>query len=249
MKNEKIRLRVDSLLLGERRFSRLVVLVPRLLRVLSAVLILLALPQIGVLYYSFPVLGVMYVFAAVMLRVLLWCAELLRDRWFMCRIKGMKLSASSLLADFSFADIFRAALLAVTLRLRCIGRGAGFFALPLLCLALSFYLVSSGISSAVLAALVCGNFLFLAAAWLFSSAALSSVRFAVKLTAFEKSGLAVAVNEKIAVLDSCCLRLLGLRVLSGGFFSAEKIMAGMVFSEKMLSGKTDNMLINCKHGC
>ena len=234
MEKEKIRFRVDYLLLGERQFSRLTVLVPQVLKILSFGLIVLAVPQIDVLYYSFPMLGVLYVLAAVLLRLLVWCSELLRDRWFMHRITGMKISASSLLAQFSFADIFRAAVLAMILRVCCWGRGLLFFTVPALCLALSLNFINSGVSSAVLGALVCGNILLFAVAGLFCSAAFCTVRYAVKLTSLEKSGLFSVVKEKITALDSSGFRLLRLRVLSAGTFSSERIMAGLLYSRNML---------------
>lgn len=244
MDKEKIRFRVDYLLLGERQFSRLLVFVPQVLKILSFGLIVLAVPQVSALYYSFPVLGVLYVSAAVMLRLLVWCAELFRDRWFMHRINGTRVSASSLLADFSFSDIFRAAVLALTLRIYCFGRGVLFFVVPALCLAVSLFFVNSGASAAVLGALMCGNLLLFAVAGLFCSAAFCTVRYAVKLSSLEKSGLFRAVKEKITALDSSGFRLLRLRVLFGGFFSAGKIMAGMVYSKSMLLQKR-YLLINC----
>lgn len=234
MDKEKIRFRVDYLLLGERQFSRLTVLVPQVLKILYFGLIVLAVPQVSALYYSFPVLGVLYILAAVMLRLLVWCAELLRDRWFMHRITGTKISASSLLAQFSFADVFRAAVLALNLRVRCWGRGLLFFAVPVLCLAVSLDFVNSGVSGAVLGALVCGNILLFAVAGLFCSAAFCTVRYAVKLTSLEKSGLFRNVKEKITALDSSGFRLLRLRVLSAGTFSSERIMAGLLYSQNML---------------
>lgn len=230
MEKEKMRFRVESLLLGERQLSRLVVLVPQVLRIMSFILLVLAVPQITVLYGSFPVLGAVYIFAAVMLRVLIWCAELLRDRWFVCRMNGSKIKASSLLAGFSFRDVFRAAVLALTLRLYCLGRGLLFFAVPVLCFSVSLAFAGSGVSSAVLGALVCGNILIFAVAGIFCSAALCTVRYAVKLTSLEKSGLFRAVREKVTALDSSGFRLLRLRVLSAGTFSSERIMAGLLYS-------------------
>lgn len=231
MEKEKIRFRVDYLLLGERQFSRFIVLVPQVLKWLSLVLFVLAVLQVNGLYYSFPVLGVLYVFAAVMLRLLVWCAELLRDRWLMHRINGNKISVLALLAQFSLSDIFRAAVLALTLRLHCIGRGVLFFAVPVLCLAVSFSFVNSGVSSAVLVALVCGNVLLFTVATFFYSAAVCTVRYAVKLTSLEKSGLLNAVKERITALDSSGFRLLRLRVLPVSAFSAERIMAGLLYSK------------------
>lgn len=234
MDKEKIRFKVDYLLLGERQFSRLTVFVPQVLKILSFGLIVLAVPQVGALYYSFPVLGVLYIFAAVMLRLLVWCAELLRDRWFMHRINGNKISASTLLAQFSFADILRAVGFALTLRFYCFGRGIVFFAVPVLSLAVSLAFVSSGVSGAVLGAFLCGNILLLAVAGLFCSAAFCTVRYAVKLSSLEKSGIFRAVKEKILALDSSGFKLLRLRVLPAGTFSAERIMAGLLYSKSML---------------
>lgn len=230
MEKEKMRLKVDSLLLGERQLSRLVVLVPQVLKALSLLLLVLAVPQVKVLYYSFPVLGAVYVFAAVMLRVLIWCAELLRDRWFACRINGAKISASDLLARFSFADVLRAAVLALTLRLYCLGRGAVFFAAPALCFFVSLAFVGAGVSTAVFGALACGNLLLFAVAGVFCSASFCTVRYAVKLTSLEKSGLFRAVKGKVAALDSSGFRILRLRMLTAGTFSSERIMAGLIYS-------------------
>lgn len=234
MEKEKMRFKVESLLLGERQFSRLAVLVPQVLKLLSFGLIALAVPQVSMLYYSFPVLGVIYVFATVMLRLLIWCAELFRDRWFMCRMNGNEISASRLLAQFSFADVFRAAVLALTLRVYCFGRGLLFLTVPALCLAVSLSFVSSGVSSAVLGALACGNFLLFAVAGIFCLAAFSTVRYAVKLTSLEKSGLFRAAKEKVAALDSSGFRLLRLRALSAGTFSSERIMAGLIYSKNTI---------------
>ncbi len=231
---EKIRLKVDYLLLGERQFSRFVVLAPQVLKVLFFGLIVIAVPQVSALYYSFPALGLLYIFAAIMLRLLVWCAELFRDRWFLHRINGVKISASSLLANFSIADVFRASVLALVLRLYCLGRGILFFAVPVLCLSVSLACINSGVSGAVLGALACGNLLLFAVAGLFCSAAFCTVRYAVKLSCLEKSGLIGAVKEKIRALDSSGLRLLRLRVLSAGFFSAGKIMAGLVYSSSVV---------------
>lgn len=234
MEKERIRFKVDYLLLGERQLSRLAVLVPQALKMLSFGLIVLAVPQARMLYYSFPVLGVLYISAAVLLRILVWCAELLRDRWFMHRITGNKISASSLLVQFSFADILRAAVLALSLRVRCFCRGALFFAVPALSLALSLAFVGSGVSSAVLGALACGNLLLIAVAGIFCSATFCTVRYAVKLTSLEKSGLFRAVKEKVEALDSGGFRLLRIRVLSPGTFSSEKIMAGLLYSKNTI---------------
>lgn len=234
MEKERIRFKVDYLLLGERQLSRLAVLVPQVLKMLSFGLIVLAVPQARALYYSFPVLGVLYISAAVLLRILVWCAELLRDRWFMHRITGNKISASSLLVQFSFADIFRAAVLALSLRVRCFCRGVLFFCLPVLCLAVSLSFINSGVSGAVLGALVCGNILLFAVAGLFCSAAFCTVRYAVKLTSLEKSELYRNVKEKITALDSSSFRLLRLRLLPTGTFSSERIMAGLLYSQSRI---------------
>lgn len=234
MEKEKIRFRVDYLLLGERQASRLAVLVPQVLKLLSFVLIALAVPQIPGLYRSFPVLGIIYVFAAVTLRLLIWCAELFRDRWFVYRMNGRKISASGLLAEFSLADVFRAAVLALTLRAYCLGRGLLFFAVPALCLAVSLAFVSSGVSSAVLVALVCGNLLLSAVAGVFCLSAFCTVRYAVKLTSLENSGLFRAVKEKVAALDSKGLHLLRVRMLLAGTVSSERIMAGLLYSKNAI---------------
>ena len=234
MGKEKIRFKVDSLLLGERQLSRLVVLVPQVLKILSFVLVVLAVPQVRVLYYSFPALGVIYVIVAIMLRILIWCAELFRDRWFVCRIKGLKIKAAVLLARFSFRDVLRAGELALVSRLYYLGRGLPFFAVPLLCLAVSVWFVYSGVSSTVLFTLVCGNLLLFAAAGVFCSAALCTVRYAVKLTSLEKSGAFGAVREKISALDSSGFRLLRLRTLNAGTFSSERIMAALLYSADVI---------------
>lgn len=234
MEKERIRFKVDYLLLGERQFSRLAVLVPQVLKMLSFGLIVLAVPQVRALYYSFPVLGVLYIFTAVLLRILVWSAELLRDRWFMHRVNGTKIPASSLLVQFSFADIIRAAVLALNLRVRCFCRGVLFFAVPVLCLAVSLSFVNSGVSGAVLGALVFGNVLLFAVAGLFCSAAFCTVRYAVKLTSLEKSELYRNVKEKITALDSSGFRLLSLRLLPTGTFSSERIMAGLLYSQSRI---------------
>ena len=234
MNKEKIRYRADYLLLGERQFSRLPVLIPQLLKLLLFGLVVLAVPQLKALCFSFPVLGVLYLFAAVMLRLLVWCAELLRDRWFMNRINGNKISLSALVAHFSFSDVLRAVLLALNSRLYCFGRGLLFFVVPFLFLTVSLSLVNSGVSGAVLGVLVCGNLLLFAVAGVFCSAALCSVRYAIKLTSLEKSGLSRSVSEKITALDSNGFRLLRLRVLSAGTFSSERIMLSLLFSENVI---------------
>ena len=234
MKNEKIRFEVDYILLGERRFWRFPLLAPRVLKLLSFVLIVLALLQINTLYRSFSVLAVLYVLAAALLRLLVWCAELVRDRWLVHRISGNKIAASALLAAFSRSDIFRAAVLALVLRLYCFCRGVLIFAVPVLFLAASLYIVGSGVSTAVLGSLVCGNLLLFTVAVLFYSAAVCPVRCAVKLTSLEKSGLAGAVKEKITALDTSGFRLLSLRLLPVGTFSAQRIMAGLIYSGSVL---------------
>ncbi len=230
MEKAKMRFRVDSLLAGERQLSRLIVLMPKVLKLLCVVLVVLAVPQADVLCCSFPVLGVIYVIAAVMLRVLIWCAELLRDRWFVCRINGAKISASSLLSQFSSADILRATVLALTLRLYCIFRGIVFFAVPVLFFSVSLALAGSGVSGTVLVTLACGNLLLFGVAGAFTSAAFCAVSCAVKLTSLEKSSLFGAVREKISVLDSTGFRLLRLRAMNAGAFSSERIIACLLYS-------------------
>lgn len=234
MAKEGIRYRADYLLLGERQLSRLPVLIPQVLKLLLFGLVVLALPQLKALCLSFPVLGVVYFFTAVMLRLLVWCAELLRDRWFMSRVNGNKISLSGLLAYFSFTDVFRSAVLALILRVLCFGRGVLFFSVPVLFLAVSFAFVNSGVSTAVIGVLLCGNLILFAVSGVFYAAAVCTVRYAVKLTSLEKSGLSRSVSEKITALDSSGFRLLRLRVLSTGTFSSERIMLSLLYSESVI---------------
>ena len=234
MTKAHIRQQIDYMLAGERRLSHFLMLVPFWLKLRSFVLLVLALPQIVVVYRHFPLLGGIYVITAIMLRLLIWCSELFRDRWLVCRINGEKISAITLLVGFSFRDVFRAAVLAVVLRVYCFCRAISLFIVPAFGMAVSVALAMSGISTAVLFCVLCGDFFILILSLMFYASATASVRCAVKLSSFEKSGLVGAVRERMNSLDGAGVSALSSGFMLFGCFSASKIMSGLVCAQKVI---------------
>lgn len=247
MKTEKLKLNADYLLLGERGVSRTVMLFPRLLRGLAVALFVLGALNTELLYSGVPALGALYVFAAVSLRILIWCSTFLRDRWFMSRVNGAPAALSELLVRFTFSDLLRAFRLSVTASAYCLVRTTLFLALPLCALAVSIVYVQTGISSAVLAVIVCGNILFLLVAGFFCAAALCTVFYAAKLSCFEKSGIVRQFYHRLKALDKVSFSLLNFQLFFGGIFGIRKEMAGFIYSDSLIMSPkawTEQLLIN-----
>ncbi len=234
MKTEELKLSADYLLLGERGASRAVMWFVRLLRLMSAALLISGVANISLLYSAFPVLGAAYAAASVLLRLLLWCAELFRSRWFMHRVNGTPLNAADMLAAFSFADVLCAVKLSLCVRLYCVLRGTLFLALPLCLTAVSLLYAKTGISGAVLAVLVCGNILLFMLAAFFCAASLSSVIYAGRLSCFEKNSLFNNFRERLKTLDKMSFALLNFKLFFGNFFGIRKEIAGLIYTRSVV---------------
>lgn len=233
-KIEKLKLSADYLLLGERGVSRVMLWSVRLLRAMSVVLMISGLTNISLLYSDVPVLGAVYVAATVLLRLLLWSAELFRNRWFMYRVNGTPVRAADMLASFSVSDVVCAVKLSFCVRFYCVIRSVLFLALPLVLAAVSLLYARTGISGAVLAVLVCGNILLFMLAAFFCAAGLSTAVYAGRLGCFDKKGLLKNFRERLKKLDKMSFALLNFKFFFGNFFGIRKEIAGLIYTRSVL---------------
>lgn len=245
MSYDKIRLKVNSLLLGKKHIGRFAVLFPRFIKALQFVLWALMIAHTADFDVgeSGVVLSVAFATASILLQFIAVSFELLRDRWLCSTLGRDKKSFSELFVGFSLADLLLAVKLSFIFRLRCVLRIILFMSFPLTVSIYCFELSGFEMSRAKWAVCVCGCLLLIAVGAFFAALSVCPLLAAKRMSCFDLKNPFSAFYKKTMLLDRSCLSLLRFNFTFHPFRSAGKAMAAIIFAKAAIRQHTSGRII------